>query len=275
MCTDNEKKYDVFISYRRKTGVNDARLLEQALKARNFKVFFDYNSIRDGHFDERIYTAIEEAPIFLLVLSSGALDSCVREGDWVRIELEHALKHGKKIIPVKPSDQECSFPDNLPDFLQQLKFEQFSGIDKGALFEASIDKIIHDRFPADMRPVESGSESVFVKLIDDTYSAIVEFRNVVKHALQEEIVEKTEKMSRCFENMFLFYEKNMFSNSKLADDAKQICEKYNVFVGLYNKFFSYPGEKRMSEEAQEYAFKAENAMRDLVSFMFSAKNSVK
>ena len=98
--------YDVFISYRRKTGANDARLLEQALKARKFKVFFDYNSIRDGRFDERIYAAIEEAPVFILVMSSGSLDSCVQQDDWVRIELEYALKLVKKIISVAPSDQE-------------------------------------------------------------------------------------------------------------------------------------------------------------------------
>ena len=32
--------YDVFISYRRETGVDDARLLQQALKARGYEVFF-------------------------------------------------------------------------------------------------------------------------------------------------------------------------------------------------------------------------------------------
>ena len=70
----NQQKYDIFISYRRKTGVDDARLLQQSLKARGYNVFFDYDSLRDGKFDERIYAAIEEAPIFILILSEGALD---------------------------------------------------------------------------------------------------------------------------------------------------------------------------------------------------------
>ena len=271
MSTDNNQKYDIFISYRRVTGANDARLLEQALKARRFKVFFDYNSIRDGHFDERIYTAIEEAPVFILVLSAGALDTCVQEDDWVRIELEHALKHGKKIIPVKPSDQECSFPDNLPESLQRLKFEQFSEINKGALFEASIDKIIQDRFPADIRPGENGIDGDFVRLIDEAYNAIVEFRLAFKKAQQQEWDEKTAALTNCFQNIYWFYEKNMFLDSRIAENAKTICDKYNAFVNLFGKFFSYHGEERLSPEAQQYAREAENAMRDLVAFMFLAK----
>lgn len=36
-------KYDVFISYRRSTGADDARLLQQALKARGSSAFFNYD----------------------------------------------------------------------------------------------------------------------------------------------------------------------------------------------------------------------------------------
>ena len=85
MKNDNLVPYDVFISYRRKTGADVARLLQQALKARGFNVFFDYETLRDGNFDERIYMAIEDAPIFLLVLSSEALDRCNYNDDWVRL----------------------------------------------------------------------------------------------------------------------------------------------------------------------------------------------
>ena len=45
-----KKTFDVFISYRRETGADDARLLQQALKARGYNVFFDYDSLRDGKF---------------------------------------------------------------------------------------------------------------------------------------------------------------------------------------------------------------------------------
>ena len=269
MRINKEGQYDIFISYRRKTGANDARLLEQALKARKFRVFFDFNSIRDGHFDERIFTAIEEASVFILVMTSETLDACVREDDWVRIELEHALKLGKKIVPVKPSDQDCSFPDNLPESLKRLRFEQISEINKGALFETSIDQIIQDRFPVAIRPM--GNDDGFVQLIDNAYCAIVDFKDAVRNARQQEFDQKNAALTICFQKIYSFYEKNMFLNGRCAEDAKIICDKYNAFVILFGKFFSYPGKERLSPEAQQYARKAENALKDLVFFMHSVK----
>ena len=76
--------YDIFISYRRKTRLNDARLLQQALRSRGYEVFFDFDSLRDGKFDERILRAIDKAPVFILMLTENALDKCVNEDDWVR-----------------------------------------------------------------------------------------------------------------------------------------------------------------------------------------------
>lgn len=95
-------EYDVFISYRHKTGVDDARLLQQALKARGYEVFFDYDSLRVGKFNEKIFEAIDSAPVFILMLTQGALDGCANEGDWVRAEIEHALDNGRQIVPVAP-----------------------------------------------------------------------------------------------------------------------------------------------------------------------------
>ena len=108
-----QNKYDIFISYRRKTGADDARLLQQALKARGYNVFFDYDSLRDGKFNERIYAAIEEAPIFILMLSEGALDNCANEGDWVRIEIEYALMYKCKIVPVSINPSSWIFPKSF------------------------------------------------------------------------------------------------------------------------------------------------------------------
>ena len=143
-------QYDVFISYRRETGANDARLLQQALKARGYTVFFDYDSLRDGKFDKKIFEAIDEAPVFVLMLTERALDRCVNEDDWVRIEIERAVEKGKKIISVAPSDQKWSIPEYLPDSLRAVKTEQASELNKASLFEESIDKIIKERFPAQL-----------------------------------------------------------------------------------------------------------------------------
>ncbi len=148
---DKAENYDVFISYRRKTGVNDARLLQQALKARGYNVFFDFDSLRDGKFDERISLAIEKAPVFILMLTENSLDMCVNEGDWVRAEIGLAVKAKRKVIPVQPSDQVFSFPAALPDSVASIVTEQISELNKGALFEESVDRIIHDRFPSELQ----------------------------------------------------------------------------------------------------------------------------
>lgn len=137
--------YDVFISYRRKTGADDARLLQQALKARGYHVFFDYDSVRNGEFDERIFSAIDEAPIFILMLSKGALDNCISEKDWVRIEIEYAIRKRRRIVPVSAAVKSWRFPADLPKSLQHITRIQISEINKASLFEESIDRIVKDR----------------------------------------------------------------------------------------------------------------------------------
>ena len=153
--------YDVFISYRRETGANDARLLQQALKARGYGVFFDYDSLRDGKFDESIFTAIDEAPVFVLMLTERALDRCTNAGDWVRLEIERAIAQGTKIISVAPSDQQWGLPGNLPESLRSVMMEQASELNKASLFEESVDKMIEERFPGPLKlKLETGGERI-------------------------------------------------------------------------------------------------------------------
>ena len=143
--------YDVFISYRRATGVDDARLLQQALKARGYKVFFDYDSLRNGKFDEKIFLAIDEAPVFVLMMTESSLDKCSIEGDWVRLEIERALAGNKPILPIAPSSQKWSWPADLPDNIKSITTEQVSKLDKEQLFDESIDRFIIDRFPESLQ----------------------------------------------------------------------------------------------------------------------------
>lgn len=141
------KKYDVFISYRRQGGRDCARLLQQALERRGYKCFFDYDSLQDGVFNKAIYGAIESAPNFVLILSEGALDRCKNEGDWVRTEIELAQRYGKKIIPVVPSGQHPQIsPENLPSTVAALANVQMTTLNLEELFDESIDKMIAARF---------------------------------------------------------------------------------------------------------------------------------
>lgn len=140
---------DVFISYRRETGRDTARTLQQALKARGYSVFFDYDSLRDGIFNQAIYKAIENCRVFVAFLSKGSLDRCSATDDWVRTELEHALQKGKKIVPIAATETLSGWhwPSGLPQSLAPLKAIQISELHTGGLFEESLDKLLRERFP--------------------------------------------------------------------------------------------------------------------------------
>ena len=116
-----EKKYDIFISYRREGGKNFARILKPELEKRGFqdRVFLDFDELKDGKFDKRIMDAIDSAPIFIIILSDGCLDRCVNEDDWVRLEIVHALNTNKHIIPVVCDKSFKDFPANIPEFIKK------------------------------------------------------------------------------------------------------------------------------------------------------------
>lgn len=143
-------QYDIFISYRRTDGKDIARALKESLSARGYRVFLDYDALQDGVFDRRILDAIDSAPIYILLLTAHCLDRCVNENDWVRLELEHALTHGKQIVPLVPDKQFTTFPAETPDFIRKgLGQHQYSALDTGQLYLASVEQLDAQR----IRPV--------------------------------------------------------------------------------------------------------------------------
>lgn len=151
MGNTQNSHYEVFISYRRKTGSQLARVIYFALKSWGVNAFFDYNSIRSGMFNEAIYDAIEKADCFILLLTPDALTPCVdNENDWVRKEIEYAIANNKLIIPVMPSNLKVQevMPDVLPDRMEKaLRNLQVSRVDMEDLFSQSMLTIIMNRFP--------------------------------------------------------------------------------------------------------------------------------
>ena len=97
------EEYDIFISYRRVGGADFARQMQLALKNKGYKVFLDFDELKDGVFDRRIEMAINRSKVFLFVLSPHALDRCKNEDDWVRREIECALISKCHIVPVSPN----------------------------------------------------------------------------------------------------------------------------------------------------------------------------
>lgn len=139
-------KYDIFISYRRDGGAQYARILQMMLQQRGYTVFLDYDELKDGVFSEKIEQAIAQAPIFIFIMSEGALNRCVNEGDWVRREIEMALKLKKHIIPVNPDGKYRGEPDNLPEDIKHMATAlQHSEISFGQTLGITVDFMISQR----------------------------------------------------------------------------------------------------------------------------------
>ena len=141
-----EKKYDVFISYRREGGKNIARLLKTELGLRGYHAFLDFDELKDGRFDKRIMDAIDAAPVFMFILSDHALDRCVDENDWVRKEIEYAMATERHIIPINPDKSFSDFPEYVPKNLKDgLGLHQFSQLLLDDLFNQTMDKLVAER----------------------------------------------------------------------------------------------------------------------------------
>ena len=139
-------KYDIFISYRRDGGAQYARILQLMLIQRGYKVFLDYDELRDGTFSDRIIAAIKAAPVFMPVLSADSMKRCVSDGDWVRKEILLAVQEGKHFVPIDPDRTFNGVPKSVPAALKEaIEGNQHSEVSFGQLLGASVEQMIADR----------------------------------------------------------------------------------------------------------------------------------
>lgn len=89
----------VFISYRR-DNVYIAKLVRDKLDARGYDVFFDFESIGSGDFEQFILSQIASRGHFIVILTPSALERCNEPNDWLRKEIEYALDNQRNIIPL-------------------------------------------------------------------------------------------------------------------------------------------------------------------------------
>ena len=151
-------KYDIFISYRHEGGVDKAHILKQHLCSLGYDVFFDHEACSSvvNAFETTILAAIEVAPVFLFVLSPGCFDECADEKNWVRRELEHAIKCKKPIIPVAIADDQLDFeklPPETPDFIKNLKTNyHFAIVDFGTNFKGTLEESLVRKIKTIVKP---------------------------------------------------------------------------------------------------------------------------
>ena len=121
----------IFLSYRRSDSPNEAGRIYDHLELGFGKgyTFRDVDSIPIGvNFRKALEQAIERCKILLLVIGPGWLTASDSRGerrlqacdDWVRIEIECALKRGIAIIPILIGGTEMPERDELPGSIQEL-----------------------------------------------------------------------------------------------------------------------------------------------------------
>ena len=138
---DNSVKYDVFISYRRSTGSQTARLIRSEIQNHGYRVFLDVDDLKPGHFDESLIKCITNTKNFVIILSTGSLDRCSNLDDWLRKEIVCAIKNKKNIIPLLMPGFYFPNPDELPQELRPLLVHH--GINYShEFFNAMIEKLV-------------------------------------------------------------------------------------------------------------------------------------
>ncbi len=147
--------FDVFLSYRRKdpeghSNVGTVRTFKYEFERHHYEVFFDYNDCKDEYFKDSILPAIRTCRHFVLVLTRGCFDRCKDEGDWLRREIEEAIKYGRKIIPITPDGEVDVWPTGLPESISNALTGndglQITTIHTDSIFEANMAQLIKARF---------------------------------------------------------------------------------------------------------------------------------
>ncbi len=136
----------VFISYRR-TNIPWALAIYQNLTSHGYDVFFDYDSIPSGDFEQVILGNIRARAHFLVVLTPSALERCVNPDDWLRREIETALNEKRNIVPVFLEGFDFGSPSiskYLTGKLETLKKYNGQNVPAG-FFEEAMGKI-RDKF---------------------------------------------------------------------------------------------------------------------------------
>jgi len=154
----------VFISYRREGGELFARSISEHFlrKYKNIEMFYDIESMKTGNFNEQLYREIRSRDCFVLLLPKGALDRCTNPDDWVRLEIAHALRCKKPVIPLLMEGFE--WPETLPEDIAAVRYKQ-GMIASNDLFEPRMEKLakmIHEAVGKKYRPHHRASPLVIL-----------------------------------------------------------------------------------------------------------------
>ena len=111
----------IFISYRRKGGIEFASHLKDSLDE-DYDVFFDIDSMRNGRFNEQLYDHIDQADDVIVICSPNCFQPKNAQTDWMSLEIRRALDLKKNIILVTLPGFE--FPDEMDPKICEIVYYQ-------------------------------------------------------------------------------------------------------------------------------------------------------
>lgn len=159
-----KENYDIFISYRR-TAYDTANLIAVKLRHAGYKVFFDIDTLTAGKFNEQLLEVIKGCKDFIVVLPENALDRCTDPEDWVRREINCAIKNNKNILPVMLDG--FSWPKELPEGMEELSSYQAITAVSHEYFDMAIERMQSYLNSKAKRPIHQwlGKASIAVTII--------------------------------------------------------------------------------------------------------------
>jgi len=156
--------HDIFISYRRDGGEHLAARVKAALAKRGFSVFMDIEDLKSGKFNIALYSKIEKAADFVVILTQGCLERCKNEDDWLRKEIKHAIRCKRNIVPVIGRGFNMPPPAELPSDIAELS--DYNGLAPAhELFEASIEKLATTLLKSVPKPPQKNTVKRFALLV--------------------------------------------------------------------------------------------------------------
>ncbi len=167
----------VFISYRR-TDVSWALAVYEYLTNHDFDVFFDYESIQSGDFEQIILGNIKARAHFLVLLTPTALDRVNEPGDWLRREIETAITERRNIVPLFFNDFDFSAPsvsEKLTGKLSELP--RYNGLEVPAGYFSEAMERLSDRF------LDTSLDSVILPVPDEVKKEVKKQQEAADQAI--------------------------------------------------------------------------------------------
>lgn len=145
----------IFISYRRQDSAYPAGILRDALQARfgTDSVFFDLDNIPFGvDFRQYIGNAVGQCDVLLVMIGDQWLQLTDDQGrrriedlcDYVRIEIESALKRDIPVVPVLVEEAKMPGASELPESIRDLAYRNAAEIGRGRDQKHQIERLVSD-----------------------------------------------------------------------------------------------------------------------------------